>query len=57
MADMEQMFLRQDRWQKERRLLPWPEKIRLAEAIRESLLQFRRARGTRIGTSSGSKKT
>ena len=42
MADLQEMFRRQERWQKERRLLPWPEKLRLAAAVRESLLQFRR---------------
>ena len=36
MNDIEQMLERQARWQKSRQALSWPEKIRMAERIRES---------------------
>ena len=32
---------RQTKWQKARRTLPWPEKVRLAEELRESIRQLR----------------
>lgn len=38
MSDIEQLLERQARWQKSRKSLSWPEKIRMAEAIRESVL-------------------
>ena len=41
MTDLEQMLERQAQWQKSRQSLPWPEKIRLAERIRESIRQLR----------------
>jgi hypothetical protein len=37
------LFERQARWQKNRARLSWPEKVRLAEAVRESLERFRQA--------------
>ena len=43
MADIDSILKRQERWQKERRFLSWPEKVRLAEAVRESLARFRQA--------------
>jgi len=36
MRDIQKLLERQARWQKERAALSWPEKIRMAEAIRES---------------------
>ena len=41
MSDIQQLLRRQAEWQKSRKSLSWPEKIRMAEAIRESVLQFR----------------
>jgi hypothetical protein len=52
MNDIQKLLARQAKWQKSRKSLSWPEKIRMAEAIRESVLQFRRT-GQRI-TPSGS---
>ena len=57
MPEIEEIFRRQERWQKQRRLLPWPEKLRLAEAVRESLLQFRQAGRTPTGRVSTSRET
>lgn len=39
--DVRDLLERQARWQKSRKLLSWPEKVRLAEAIRESILLLR----------------
>jgi hypothetical protein len=44
MSDIQQLLERQARWQKTRRALPWPEKIRMAERIRESVRQLRATR-------------
>jgi hypothetical protein len=44
MTDKRELFERQAAWQAGRRHLSWPEKVRMAEAIRESLI---RLRGTR----------
>jgi hypothetical protein len=41
MTDLEQMLERQALWQKSRRSLTWPEKIRMAERVRESAAQLR----------------
>jgi hypothetical protein len=41
MDDVMKLLERQAAWQKGRKTLPWPEKIRIAEAIRESILQIR----------------
>ena len=45
MTDLEHMLKRQGQWQKSRQSLTWPEKIRLAERVRESVRQLR-AQGT-----------
>ena len=42
MNEIQKLLKRQAEWQKSRKSLSWPEKIRMAEAIRESVLQFRR---------------
>ena len=42
MSDVQELLERQARWQKGRKSLSWPEKLRMAEAIRESVLAFRR---------------
>ena len=40
MFDAKEMLRRQEAWQAARRLLPWPEKLRLALAMRETVLVF-----------------
>jgi hypothetical protein len=42
--DVRELLERQARWQKSRKALSWSEKVRLAEAIRESILRLREAR-------------
>lgn len=49
MRDVEKMLERQARWQKRRAALPWPEKIRMAEAIRESVRLLREGGGPKDG--------
>lgn len=39
--DPREMFDRQAAWQRSRRLLPWPVKIRMAEMAREAIKQLR----------------
>lgn len=41
MDDTPQMLDRQAAWQRSRRLLPWPVKIRMAEMAREAIQQLR----------------
>lgn len=41
MIDVAQMLERQARWQKSRQALTWAEKIRMAERVRESVIQLR----------------
>lgn len=41
MTDMRELFERPAAWQAGRRGLSWPEKVRMAEAIRESLVRLR----------------
>ena len=41
MGDLKQMLERQAQWQKNRQSLTWPEKIRLAERVLESVRQWR----------------
>ena len=41
MNDVRSLLERQARWQRVRRALPWPEKIRMAEMIRESASHLR----------------
>ena len=41
MDDAKKLLERQAVWQKSLKLLSWPEKIRIAEAIRESIVQIR----------------
>ena len=42
MSEVINLLKRQAAWQKSRKDLSWPEKIRMAEAVRESVLQLRR---------------
>ena len=44
MTDKRELFERQAAWQAGRRHLSWPEKVRMAEAIRESLIGLRSTR-------------
>lgn len=39
--DVQQLLRRQAHWQKSRQALSWPEKIRMAERIRESIQTLR----------------
>ena len=46
MSDIRRLVERQARWQRARRALPWPEKIRIAEMIRESASHLRAKAGS-----------
>lgn len=41
MIDTRQLLERQAQWQKSRQALSWPEKIRMAQSIRDSVEVFR----------------
>jgi hypothetical protein len=41
MNDNQSLLERQSEWQRNRACLSWPEKIRLAETVRETLRRFR----------------
>jgi hypothetical protein len=41
MSDPKQMLNRQAQWQKNRQSLTWPEELRLAERVLESVRQWR----------------
>ena len=43
MSEVIKLLQRQSAWQKSRKDLSWPEKIRMAEAIRDSVLKLRRS--------------
>ncbi len=47
MTTLRETLERQARWQRERAQLSWPEKIRLAEVMREALLVLRAGRPPR----------
>jgi hypothetical protein len=42
MTELEKLFEQQAAWQKSLQHLPWHEKIRMAEAMRETIAQFRK---------------
>jgi hypothetical protein len=42
MSEIQALLERQARWQRSRKALSWPEKIRMAERVRESVQQLRR---------------
>jgi len=44
MIDVRELLERQTEWQKGRVSLPWPEKVRIAERIRASIVQLQRMR-------------
>ena len=48
MTTLREIFARQAKWQRERAQLSWPEKIRLAEVMREALLVLRAGRPPRV---------
>jgi len=41
MTDVARLLAQQAEWQKRRTLLTWPEKVRMAEQVRDSLAQLR----------------
>ena len=41
MGEANELLKRQAVWQKQRRKLSWPEKMRMAEAVRESVVKLR----------------
>ena len=41
MTDVRQLLARQVEWQRARGGLSWPEKVRMAETMREAILQLR----------------
>jgi len=41
MTDIERMLERQAEWQRGRKALSWPEKIRMAERVRETIEKLR----------------
>lgn len=41
MTDVKLLLERQARWQQTRRALTWPEKVRMAEQVREAVLLLR----------------
>jgi hypothetical protein len=43
MTSVDEMLKRQAQWQKSRQHLTWPEKIRMAEQVRDSVVALRRA--------------
>ena len=45
MSNVQKLLERQTKWQKARKALPWPEKVRMAEMIRESARQLRATGG------------
>jgi hypothetical protein len=45
MLDVQEMLKRQAVWQRSRQSLTWPEKIRMAEKVRESVKQLRASSG------------
>jgi hypothetical protein len=49
MNDMQALLERQARWQKTRREFSWPEKIRMAEKVCESVRQIRRPEKAKPG--------
>lgn len=51
MSDVRERLERAAQWQRGRKALSWPEKIRLAEAIRDSLAQLRQSRLSRAPAS------
>jgi hypothetical protein len=53
MNDIHRLLERQSEWQKRRKDLSWPEKIHMAEAMRETVLGFQEMRRRFRESSSG----
>jgi len=47
MSEIVRLLQKQAQWQRSRKDLSWPEKIRLVEKIRDSAARWRRTDGTR----------
>lgn len=45
MSNVDEMLKRQAQWQKSRQQLTWPEKIRMAEQVRDSVVALRSSAG------------
>ncbi len=56
MTETRKLLERQAAWQKGRAALTWPEKIHLAEAVREGAAQLSRARSPRTAAVSASRR-
>ncbi len=50
MTDIDRLLARQAAWQRARRDLPWAEKVRLAEALRDLAQRWKRERSVRPST-------
>ena len=48
MTEIDKLFERHKEWHKSRIALSWPEKIRMAEAVRESVKKMREMRTKRL---------
>ncbi len=46
MSEIKRLLERQARWQKSRKTLSWPEKIRMAERVRASAARLRSTTGS-----------
>ena len=57
MPGLQDRFDRMAEWQRGRKSLSWPEKIRMVEAIRESIEQFRRAQKAPTAGNTGSEES
>jgi len=55
MSEIEQLLERQAQWQKSRRSPSWPEKIRMAEQIRDSVALLRSTAAPNAANSDKSK--
>ncbi|MFV1994266.1 MAG: hypothetical protein ACC661_02425 [Verrucomicrobiales bacterium] len=56
MTEAEELFERQARWQRARRDLSWPEKIRMAEELSESVRRLKDIRQSAAASSGASGK-
>jgi len=55
MSDARDRLERQAAWQKGRAALTWPEKVRMAEEVREWAAQLKQARSSKTGNASAPK--
>jgi hypothetical protein len=49
MHNVKDILEKQAEWQRGLRSLPWPEKVRMAEALRDPIRRFRQWSGTQPG--------